>query len=59
MNFPHERARLHKLIGATKAGGILILSGDRHLAEQVETLIALRALARYETRSSSVARPGI
>ncbi len=33
MNFPHERARLYKLIRDTKAGGVIFLSGDRHLAE--------------------------
>ncbi len=33
MNFPHERDRLLKLIGETKAEGLIVLSGDRHLAE--------------------------
>jgi alkaline phosphatase D len=33
MNFPHERARLYKLLRDSKAGGVIILSGDRHLAE--------------------------
>ncbi len=33
MNFPHERARLYKLIRDTKANGVVFLSGDRHLAE--------------------------
>ena len=33
MNFPHERERLFKLIKDTGAEGVLILSGDRHLAE--------------------------
>ncbi len=32
-NFPHERERLFQMIRATKAGGVVILSGDRHLAE--------------------------
>jgi alkaline phosphatase D len=33
MNLPHERDRLFKLIGDTKAGGIVFISGDRHHAE--------------------------
>src|SRR5262249_27568458 len=33
MNFPHERQRLYDLIRDTEAGGVLFLSGDRHLAE--------------------------
>jgi alkaline phosphatase D len=32
-NFPHERARLIKLIADTGAAGVIVLSGDRHLAE--------------------------
>ena len=33
MNFPHERERFINLLKQTKAGGVIILSGDRHLAE--------------------------
>jgi alkaline phosphatase D len=33
MNFPLERERLFNLIRDTKANGVIILSGDRHLAE--------------------------
>jgi alkaline phosphatase D len=32
-NFPKERDRLYSLIRDTGAGGVVILSGDRHLAE--------------------------
>jgi alkaline phosphatase D len=32
-NFPHERDRLYKLIKDTGAGGVIAVSGDRHLAE--------------------------
>lgn len=32
-NFPHERSRFLKLLRDTKASGVIILSGDRHLAE--------------------------
>lgn len=33
MNLPLERERLFRLIQRTKAAGVVILSGDRHLAE--------------------------
>lgn len=33
MNFPKEREKLYKLIGDTRASGVIVLSGDRHLAE--------------------------
>ncbi|MFO0876847.1 MAG: alkaline phosphatase D family protein [Gemmataceae bacterium] len=33
MNFPRERARLYELIRNTRAAGLIVLSGDRHLAE--------------------------
>jgi len=32
-NFPHERARFLTLLRETKASGVIVLSGDRHLAE--------------------------
>jgi alkaline phosphatase D len=32
-NFPHERRRLFQLIRATRAAGLVILSGDRHSGE--------------------------
>ncbi len=32
-NAPTERARLLKLIGESRAGGLVVLSGDRHMAE--------------------------
>jgi alkaline phosphatase D len=33
MNFPRERERLYNLIRETGAEGLIVLSGDRHLAE--------------------------
>ena len=33
MNLPHERDRLFDLIRDTGATGLLVISGDRHLAE--------------------------
>ena len=32
-NFPKERERLFKMIGESKAKGVVLISGDRHLAE--------------------------
>lgn len=32
-NMPHERDRLFKLLQETKANGVVLLTGDRHLAE--------------------------
>ena len=32
-NFPRERKRLFNLIRDTRASGVVLLSGDRHLAE--------------------------
>ena len=32
-NFPHERDRLKNLIQTTKAKGVILLSGDRHISE--------------------------
>lgn len=36
-NIPAERERLFKLLKATKANGVVFLSGDRHLAELSQT----------------------
>lgn len=33
MNLPHERDRLYKLLRDAKAAAVIVLSGDRHLAE--------------------------
>lgn len=33
MNLPKERDRLYKLLRDTKANGVVVLSGDRHMAE--------------------------
>lgn len=41
MNFPNERARLFKLLRDTKANGVIILSGDRHLGELSMTTDAI------------------
>ena len=38
-NFPHEADRLEKLISSSKAEGVIILSGDRHISEFSQTQI--------------------
>jgi alkaline phosphatase D len=38
-NFPHEVDRLKTLIAASKAKGVLILSGDRHISEFSKTKV--------------------
>ena len=38
-NFPHEADRLKKMIVDTKANGVVILSGDRHISEFSRTAI--------------------
>ncbi|APQ18441.1 alkaline phosphatase D family protein [Maribacter hydrothermalis] len=38
-NFPHEVDRLAKMISASKAQGVIILSGDRHISEFSKTEI--------------------
>jgi alkaline phosphatase D len=37
MNFPKERDRLYQVLRDTKANGVVILSGDRHLGELSQT----------------------
>lgn len=59
-NFPRERERLFGLIKSTAAKGVLLISGDRHLAE----LAGLSAMSPegvgyplYEATSSSLNQP--
>jgi alkaline phosphatase D len=59
-NFPRERQRLFRLIRETSASGVVILSGDRHLAE-IARLPADHVdgvgYPLYDTTSSSLNRP--
>jgi alkaline phosphatase D len=59
-NFPRERERLLRLIRDTRAAGVLLLSGDRHLAE-LSHVPADHPLAvgypLYEITSSSLNAP--
>lgn len=52
-NLPHQRQRLFKLIGQTGAGGVVIVSGDRHWSElSVEKELAPYPV--YDLTSSSL-----
>ena len=59
-NFPRERLRLLRLIRETKADGVVIISGDRHLSE-ISRLAADRALGPgyplFDVTSSSLNTP--
>ena len=60
-NFPHERQRFFELLRRTAAEGVILLSGDRHLAE-ISFLPADDALGigypLYEVTSSGLNRGG-
>lgn len=60
-NLPHERSRLLHLIESTRAEGILILSGDRHLSE-ISVLDASApespGYSLYDVTSSALNKPG-
>jgi hypothetical protein len=53
MNFPRERERLYKLIRETGAERLVILSGDRHLAE-LSTMDAGFGYPLYDLTSSGL-----
>ncbi|MAV38125.1 MAG: phosphodiesterase [Planctomycetaceae bacterium] len=58
-NFPHERKRLLRVIAKTDAAGVLFISGDRHLAEQmrIEPDASGVDYRLFEVTSSSLNRP--
>jgi len=56
-NFPHERERLFRLIGETKAKGVIILSGDRHRAEINVVNKTAAGYPLYDITSSSLNAP--
>ena len=60
-NFPHDRERLFRLIRETGAGGVLFLSGDRHVAE-ISRIPAEEAngvgYPLFDVTSSSLNKPG-
>jgi alkaline phosphatase D len=55
-NFPREQARLYALLREAKAGGVVIVSGDRHAAElSVERELGPYPL--YDLTASSINNP--
>lgn len=56
-NFPLERQKLFKLIGKTKANGVVILSGDVHFAEISKTDEGPYPLIEFT--SSALAAPSV
>src|SRR5262245_30701589 len=53
MNFPKERERLFQLLRDTKAAGVVVLSGDRHLAELSQMDVGL-GYSLYDLTSSGL-----
>ena len=53
MNMPNERAKLFQLLRDTKAGGVIVLSGDRHLAE-LSSMDADLGYTLYDLTSSGL-----
>ena len=58
-NFPHERTRLFHLIRDTKANGVVMISGDRHLAEimEIDSKRSSNPYPIFEVTSSSLNAP--
>lgn len=54
MNFPAERERLLSLIGETGAPGVILLSGDRHIAEIMRLDDPRIGYPLYEVTSSGM-----
>lgn len=55
-NFPREREKLLRLLRETGAGGVVLISGDRHLAE-ISRLDGVLDYPLYEVTSSSLNAP--
>ena len=55
-NFPHERARLFKMIRDTRADGVLLISGDRHSAE-LSRIEGEAGYPLHDLTSSSLNKP--
>ncbi len=56
-NFPKSRRRLLTLLAASKARGVLLLSGDRHIGEISKTTLAGQKQLIYEITSSGLTHP--
>ncbi len=57
-NLPLERARLLRLIASTRANGVILLSGDRHLAEISRLSAPQLPYPLYEVTSSGLNSAG-
>jgi alkaline phosphatase D len=55
-NLPHERARLARLIGDTRAAGVVLLSGDRHIGALYRDTQGT-PYPLYEITSSGITHP--
>lgn len=55
--FPQQRQRLLKLIGDSKANGLIVLSGDRHRGEVSRLEGSAVGYPLYDVTSSSLNRP--
>ena len=55
--FPAERERLFRLIGETRAGGVILLSGDRHTAEISRLENSPAGYPLYDLTASSFNQP--
>lgn len=53
-NFPHEVDRLEKIIADSKAKGVIILSGDRHISEFSKTKVDTLAYPIIDFTSSGL-----
>jgi alkaline phosphatase D len=56
-NLPRERERLYRLIADTGAGGVVFVSGDRHIGALYEETPAAVPYPLYEMTSSGVTHP--
>ncbi|GAB4143287.1 MAG: hypothetical protein Tsb009_14270 [Planctomycetaceae bacterium] len=56
-NFPHERKRFFELIGKTQAKGVVVISGDRHLAEISRAKNTAAGYPIFDITSSSLNQP--
>lgn len=58
-NFPHERQRLFDTIRDSKANGVMMISGDRHLAEimEIDSARSGNPYPIFEVTSSSLNPP--
>lgn len=57
-NFPRERQRFYQLIKETKAGGVIVISGDRHMAELSSDRSGDAPYPIYDLTSSGLTNAG-